>query len=189
MYGPKAELTEKQKKFVEEYLVDLNATQAAIRAGYSPKTASDEGYKLVHKGRVASRIAREMAERSRRTGITQDRVLRELARVAFLHPENVIDFDTAEVRPNASVDDLACVNGCKVKTMSGDNGDMVEREVKLADKVKALDMLCRHLGMYPDKTPGTPSGSGDAKETGVVLLSPVLPPEPHPPDDEGDADG
>ena len=67
-------MTEKQKRFTEEYLIDLNATQAAIRAGYSPKNADKIGHELLGKTRVSEAISKAMAERSKRTGINQDRV-------------------------------------------------------------------------------------------------------------------
>ncbi len=169
-------LTPKQASFCEEYLIDLNASQAAIRAGYSTKNTSSIAAQLMSKSKVRDAIARAMAARSRRTGITQDRVLRELARVAFVNPKDVLDFDTGTVLDTASEDDVAAVASCKVKTMSmGDDGDMVEREVKFNDKVKALDLLGKHLGIYPDGK-GTlhvtvPGGEGDdAQTTGVVLL-------------------
>ena len=79
-------MTAKQERFVEEYLIDLNATQAAIRAGYSPKTANEQGARLLAKVSVQTAISKAQAERSRRTGINQDRVIRELAKVAFLNP-------------------------------------------------------------------------------------------------------
>lgn len=68
-------LTDKQKKFVEEYLIDLNATQACIRAGYKPENADKMGSELLGKTRVSEAIANAMAERSRRTGINQDRIV------------------------------------------------------------------------------------------------------------------
>lgn len=86
-----AKLTAKQQRFVEEYLIDLNATQAAIRAGYSPKTANEQGARLLANASVQEAIAKAMAERSRRTGISQDRVIQELARIAFVNPKNIID--------------------------------------------------------------------------------------------------
>lgn len=186
-------LSDKESTFVEEYLVDLNATQAAIRAGYRPKSAESRGYKLLHKGIVADAIARAMAKRSRRTGITQDRVLREIARVAFVNPRDVIDFDSGDVRAGAADDDLSAVASCKVKTMDmGDDGHSVEREVKLNDKIKALDMLCRHLGMYPDTKVGAAAaanGTGGRIDTGVVLLpeAQILP--NCPPDGAAQEDG
>lgn len=78
-------ITDKQKKFVEEYLIDLNATQAAIRAGYKAKNAqraSEIGCQLLQKTQVSNEVAKRMAERSRRTGINADRVLIELAKIA-----------------------------------------------------------------------------------------------------------
>ena len=72
--NPKA-LTAKQSRFVEEYLVDLNATQAAARAGYSAKTAEQQGYQLLQKTSVQQAIAEAMSKRSERTEITADQVL------------------------------------------------------------------------------------------------------------------
>jgi phage terminase small subunit len=91
-------LTKKQSVFVEEYLVDLNATQAAIRAGYSEKTAHVIGAKLVNKSLVADAIAVRMRDREARTQITQDKVLREISPIAFAGVTNGATND--EVRQN-----------------------------------------------------------------------------------------
>lgn len=144
-------MTKKQKLFVEEYLIDLNATQAAIRAGYSAKTAQEQASRLLSNVMVQGSIAKAMAERSKRTGINQDRVIQELARIAFVNPQNVIDSEDASVRENATEDDLACIQSVKVKMMSGEKGSSVEREVRLNDKMKALELLGKHLGMFKDK--------------------------------------
>lgn len=143
-----AKLTAKQQRFVDEYLIDLNATQAAIRAGYSPDTAKEQGYQLLHKTSLSSAIAQAIAYRSRRTGITQDRVLREMAKVAFVNANDVIDPDSATVRPNAAKEDLACIQAVKVKTSESEMGSSSEREIKLYDKMRALEMLGRHLGLF-----------------------------------------
>jgi phage terminase small subunit len=71
-------LTPKQEHFVEEYLIDLNATQAAIRAGYSEKTADQQGHQLLKKTLVSAAIAEAQAERSARTSVTQDYVLESI---------------------------------------------------------------------------------------------------------------
>lgn len=144
-------LTPKQERFVEEYLIDLNATQAAIRAGYSPKTAAEIGYENLNKPQIRAHVDAELAARSRRTGLNQDRVLRELARLAFVNPVDVINTNNATVNPSATEDDTAAILSIRVKTMSTDNGDMVEREVRMADKLKALELLGKHLGMFSDK--------------------------------------
>lgn len=144
-------MTKKQKRFVEEYLIDLNATQAAIRAGYkagSAQRASEIGGELLQKTPVSEAIQQAMAERSRRTGVNADRVVQELAKIAFVNAIEVIDPKTATVKENASSDDTAAIQSVKVKTF-GEDG--LEREIKMADKLKALELLGRHMGMFKDK--------------------------------------
>lgn len=146
-----ARLTEKQSRFVEEYLIDLNATQAAIRAGYSTDSARQIGTENMSKPSIRARVDKAMAERSKRTGINSERVLIELARVGFINPANLINFNAATIKAEALEDDLAAINSVKVKTIPTEEGDIVEREVKLADKLKALELIGRHLGMFNDK--------------------------------------
>ena len=146
-----AKLTAKQQRFCDEYLIDLNATQAAIRAGYKAKNgqrASEIGHELLQKTQVSEAISEAIAERSKRTGINADRVLLELARIAFVNADDVINAKDATLKEDASRDDLAAIQSVKVKSF-GEDG--VEREIKLADKLKALDMLGRHLAMWNDK--------------------------------------
>lgn len=144
-------MTDKQRRFCEEYLIDLNATQAAIRAGYSPKSASVTGAKLLTNAKVRARIGAAMAEQSKRTGVNADRVIRELARIAFVNPTDVVNTDKATVLPGASKDDTAAIASVKVKTSTTDSGESVEREIRFHDKNKALELLGRHLGMFNDK--------------------------------------
>lgn len=144
-------MTDKQKRFCEEYLIDLNATQAAIRAGYSSKSAQEQGSRLLSKAMVRARIDAAIAEQSRRTGVTTDRVIRELARIGFVNATDVINMDEATVRGDAARDDTAAIASVRVKVIPGEDGDGTEREIKLADKTKALELLGRHLGMFDDK--------------------------------------
>ncbi len=144
-------LTPKQKLFVEEYLIDLNATQAAIRAGYSVKTANEQGNRLLANVSIQEEIGKQMAERSRRTGINQDRILMELAKIALVNPEKVVDFEEATIREDALPEDLAAVASVKVKRFPTKYGEGIEREIKFYDKTKALDLAGRHLGMFKDK--------------------------------------
>lgn len=143
-----AKLTAKQKKFVEEYLIDLNATQAAIRAGYSTESAKEIGCENLTKPNVKAEIDKAIAERSRRTGINQDRVLRELAKIAFVNPNDVINFNEATVKSDAKEEDLAAIASVKIKNIPTEDGEITEREIKLCDKLKALDLLGKHLGIY-----------------------------------------
>lgn len=145
-----AKLTDKQERFVEEYLVDLNATRAAIRAKYSPRTASEQGSQLLAKLKIRARIDEAMAELSKRTGANQERVIRELARVAFVNAEDVINFESATIESNATRDDTAAIASVKVKTIPTMDGEGVEREIRLADKLKALELLGKHFGMFTE---------------------------------------
>ena len=158
-----AKITKKNEVFCEEYLIDLNATQAAIRAGYSTDSAGSIGSELLKKPEIRARIDQAMAVRSKRTGINADRVLRELGRIAFLNPKDVIDLNTAEVLDTATDDDLAVIAGVKVKYVPHKDFDedgepvieqAIEREVKMADKLKALELCGRHLGMFKDNPEG-----------------------------------
>lgn len=153
-------MTDKQERFCEEYMIDLNATQAAIRAGYSPKTANEQGSQLLAKLSIQNRIAQLQAEQSRRTGVSTDRVVRELAKIAFVNAADLIDPKTASLKSDASHDDLAAVQSVKVK-MFGEDG--LEQEVKLADKLRALDLLGKHLGMYKDTSEKDPAADALSK--------------------------
>lgn len=149
-----ARLSAIKKRFCDEYLIDLNATQAVIRAGYKvsgDNSAASIGSTLLKDPMVAKEIDKQMAERSKRTGINQDRVVRELARIAFVRATDVITPDDASIKEYASDDDLACIQSVKVKTTTNEKGVTVEREVKLNDKMRALEMLGKHLGMFTDK--------------------------------------
>lgn len=147
-----ARLTDKQKRFVEEYLIDLNATQAAIRAGYKQSEYVDtNASKILENTRVKEAVDKAIAERSRRTGINQDRVIKELARIAFVNPHNLINSNDASIKTEASEDDLACIQSVRVKTSTSEGGSSTEREIRLNDKMKALELLGKHLGMFKDK--------------------------------------
>ena len=146
----KRQLNEQRKRFVAEYLIDLNGTQAAIRAGYSPKTANEQASRLLANVSVQEAIAKAMAERSRRTGVNQDRVVLELAKIAFVKMTDVVD-SNGRIKDNASPDDLACIESIKFKESDNEYGGSVEREVKIASKMKALELLGKHLGMWNDK--------------------------------------
>jgi phage terminase small subunit len=155
-------LTPKQERFVQEYLIDLNATQAAIRAGYSAKTAEQQAYQLLQKTSVSDEIAAAQQKRAERTEITQDRVLKELARIAFfdlrklyredgsLKAMHELDDEAAAVL--AGVDVVEMAGGAK---MGGDDGvshvPMYTKKAKIPDKVAALGLAMRHLGMLKDK--------------------------------------
>ena len=166
------ELTPKQARFVAEYLIDLNATQAAIRAGYSEKTAQAIGAENLTKPMVAAAIHAAQTERAKRTEITQDRVLQELGRIAFfdlrklyradgsLKAMHELDDDAAAVV--AGVDVVEMAGGMKVSAEEGDvtHVPMYTKKAKIPDKVAALSLAMRHLGMLTDRTQLTGPGGG-----------------------------
>ena len=141
-------LSEKQQRFVQEYIIDLNARQAAIRAGYSPKTAGAQSSRLLTNVNIQDEIAKAMEDREKRTGITQDKVLAELSAIAFAKATDYVEVDyngIVRIKPTAELTDeqKKAIAGIK----EGANGV----EVKLVDKAKALEMLSRHLGLFRDK--------------------------------------
>lgn len=164
-------LTAKQKRFCDEYLIDLNATQAAIRAGYSEKTAYRTGADNLRKPKIEEYIAKRQKELSRSTEITQERVIKELALIAF---SNNADYaHVVEKKMKAEV------GGALVDVLDEDGKPVMYRtvepvlteelteeqkralavikkgreglEVKSCDKVKALELLGKHLGIFTDK--------------------------------------
>lgn len=141
----RGKLTDKQQIFVQEYLVDLNATQAALRAKYSPKNAHRIGWQLLEKTRIREAIQAAMDRRAARTEITADRVLKEYARLAFADMRSFMDWTTASVEfipaADLSDDDAACVAEIS-QTITEHGGTL---RLKLHDKKGALDALARHL--------------------------------------------
>lgn len=138
------ELTDKQKAFVNEYLIDLNATQAAIRAGYSAKNADKIGSQLLGKSRVSAEIQNKMAKREKRTEITQDRVLKELATIGFFQ---ITDFMKVE-KGQLVIKDTSDVELENIPAISGIKATQFGLDVRFHDKVKALELIGEHLGMW-----------------------------------------
>jgi len=151
-------LTIKQTAFVQEYLVDLNASAACIRAGYSARSADKIGFQLLGNKGVAAAISDAMKAREKRTHITQDRVLQELARLAFADLRKVYREDGTMKLPHEWDDDTAAaMSGVDVTVTTigggedGPAGDITTKKAKVFDKGAALTLAMRHLGMLNDK--------------------------------------
>ena len=146
------DLVPKRQRFVDEYLVDLNATQAAIRAGYSKSTAGSIGGEILQKPEIQAAIAERMAERASRTEITQDRVLQELARIAFGDARRVMSWgpDGVILRESSELTDDEAAMVVEASQTTSQGGGSIK--LKLADKLGALDKIGRHLGMFIDRT-------------------------------------
>jgi phage terminase small subunit len=141
----------RQQRFVDEYLVDLNATQAAIRAGYSEKRANAIGYDLLTNTDIQTAIDAALAERSKRTEVTADRVVKELARIAFVDTRQIFEWGPGGVtlRPSHELTDDEAAIVAEVSETTGKDGSSIK--AKRFDKLKALELLGRHLGMFSDK--------------------------------------
>jgi len=146
-------LTGLQERFVQEYLVDLNATQAAIRAGYSRKAAQQHGSRVKRRPHVRERIEAAMAERAERTGIRQDRVIAELARLAFSDIRDVADWDGEGVRVKDSQGMGPKQSACIAEIAETPTKEGRKLRVKLHGKTRALEMLARHLGLFAKEPP------------------------------------
>lgn len=142
-------LNAKQTRFVDEYLKDLNATQAAIRAGYSKNTARSIGAENLSKPDIQAEISLKMGKRSERTEISADRVLLELSRLAFMDARKAFN-KNGSLKPIHELDDdtAAAVAGMDITEFgSGDEQSGVVKKIKLSDKKGALELIMRHLGM------------------------------------------
>jgi phage terminase small subunit len=144
-----SDLTPKQRQFVLEYAVDLNAKAAAERAGYSQRMAKAIGWELLRKPHVAAAIAAEMAAREKRTRVSADRVLEQLARMAYYDPRKMFEAD-GSLKAIGSMDDdeeTALAGFEAVELVDGS----VVRKVRLADRGAALEKLARHLGLLRER--------------------------------------
>lgn len=146
-------LTPKQERFCQEYLIDLNATQAATRAGYSKKTANEQGARLLANVSVSSHINKLKLERSRNTGITAERVLEEIAKLAFFDPRKLLNEDGSPKQIHLLDDETAAaIAGIDVVTKgNADAGFADIMKVKLADKARGLELLGKHLKLFTEK--------------------------------------
>ena len=150
-------MTPKQETFVREYLIDLNATQAAIRAGYSKRTAEWIGPQLLTKSHVLEAVERAKAERSQRTEINADWVLKTLAEEKTADLAAIYD-ESGALKP---VKDWPMVFRCglvagieTVEERDGNGEDarmVLVRKVKLTDRMKHLELIGKHIGVQAFK--------------------------------------
>lgn len=149
-------LTDKQAAFVQEYIVCLNATEAALRAGYKPKNAKSLGYQVLQKPHVQTAIQRAMDKRARRTEIEADAVLQELAKIAFLDIRQAFD-EKGRLKDIQEIpEDVArSIAGIEQFIEFGGRGEDREafgitKKIKLIEKTKALELLGRHLKLFKE---------------------------------------
>lgn len=147
-------LTPKQQRFVAEYLGELNATQAAIRAGYSAKTADREGYRLLRKAEIAAAVQAGKSKQIAAADLSAARVLEELRRLAFADLRRLFD-EHGNLKPltQLSAEDAAAIASIEVVKKNLTAGDgKVDTVVKIRawDKTRGLEMLAKHFALLTD---------------------------------------
>jgi phage terminase small subunit len=159
-------LTDKHKRFADEYLIDLNASAAYLRAGYTSKNPDVDGYKLLVNPSIQEYIRKRMKDREKRTEITQDRVLQEYAKLGFSNitdylrvktGEQLVKYDNGdgveyskEMIQNVVLYDTEEVDPVKMHAVAEIKQTKDGIALKLHDKKGALDSIARHLGMFQD---------------------------------------
>lgn len=149
-------LSKKHRAFIHEYLVDLNATQAAIRAGYSAKTAVVQGPRLLGDARINLAIQEAQSKRLHKLELKAENVLAEIMRLAFTDARKLFRED-GTLKPPQEWDDAtaAAVAGVDVVEMGASKGAgpslLYTKKVKLWDKRASLELLCRNLGLLKDR--------------------------------------
>lgn len=149
-------LTPKQQMFVAEYLKDLNATQAVIRAGYSKRTAEVQGPRLLGNVRVAAAVQKAMDARSNRIEIKADAVLQEIAKLAFSDPGELFDA-RGRLRPIKDLPDHVrrSISSVEVVTSRAPGGEPEDVEhtakIRFWDKRGSLELLGKHLKLFTDR--------------------------------------
>lgn len=144
-----SKLTDKQEMFCKEYLIDLNATQAAIRAGYSKKTANEQGSQNLVKLSIQKRIAELKEERSKRIEIDSDGVLKELKNWAEGDYTELMLLTAKQIK-QLSPEIRRLITGFKrvTRRIPGTDEEEIQIEVKFIDKIKAMEMISKHIGFY-----------------------------------------
>lgn len=159
-------LTPRQSAFVREYLVDLNAAQAAVRAGYSAKTAESCGPRMLRNAQVRKEVERLQSERAKRLDLTADHVLHELVRIARVDVGEAFTED-GRLKPLKDIpeDVRRAIAGLDVEELFEGVGEErtqvgVVKKVKFWNKVQALELLAKHLGLLRDKVEVSGAGGG-----------------------------
>ena len=161
-----ANLTPKQQRFVEEYLIDLNATQAYIRAGFSSKLANTNAVKLLQNTTIAKAIAEAQAKREERTQIDSDYVLKRLVEIDQMDVLDIMD-DQMKILPLREWPKVWRQYISNIENLELSDADGVFKKIKWPDKVKNLELLGKHVsvGAFKDKIEHTRPNGGDINVT------------------------
>lgn len=169
------DLTPKQARFVDEFLVDLNATQAAIRAGYKKHAAFATGHENLRKPKIEAAIAEALKDQQQRTEITADDALKETGYIAFSDIRKLFNENGGLKKPHELDDDIAkAIAGIDVSTVK-DGEDLIDvRKIKLWSKNDALEKLGKHFQLFVERKEVTGKGGGPIETETTHVLSPEL---------------
>ena len=157
-------LNSKQNRFIDEYLIDLNATQAAIRAGYSVKTANEQGNRLLANVSIQKEIQKRMKDRAKRTEFDQDEIVNQLRKIAGTNIKDFLSFRTEKTKTGIDMqtgeDIIDYAHVVDLKNSDEVDGNLINEislgkdgqlKFKLHDKIKALELLGKHTSMFDNK--------------------------------------
>lgn len=182
-------LTEREKCFIEEYLVDLNGRRAAIRAGYSEHSAASIASENLTKPHISDAVSKAMLARSKRTRSKADRVIRELERIAYADMDDYTRVDSdgkltlipANERKKGASRAIKKISQTESSSSGETNSESLTQSLDLHDKIRALELLGKHLGVFarydkgeaesedePEKKPIKPQYSPSDPEKGAV---------------------
>lgn len=167
------ELDEKQRQLVKEYLVDFNQSAAARRAGYSSKTAGTQASALFKKLHIREAVA-ELVEQ--KTALTRMTILEEIVAVAMLDPGDYFSIDergNVTLKPTGEMTRNQRLGIAVVKM--ADNQFGTSREIKMADKLGALDKLAKIMNLYPEKGEGGVNVNFNNIKVGAMVIPSAVP--------------
>lgn len=168
IYGKKVKrvaerkLTPKQQKFVAEYLIDLNATQAAIRAGYSAKTAKEQAARLLTNANIAAELEKRRGKIQKKLEITQESIITELAAIAFANGADYAKVVGNGVSGYVEFTPTDQLDPMKLKAIAGIKESQSGMEVKLHDKLRAIELLDKYLGLFEQQKEAAETSLADS---------------------------
>ena len=145
-WGMASQLSRKMERFCNEFIIDMSVTGAAVRAGYSEKTAAQQGSRLLRKPEVAALVRRLHKEKLDRVDLRAENVIKELATIAFSDVRSLLDSD-GQLVPVHLLPDEAAASIASFDVTTAGNGQTRISRIKTWNKVAALEQLCKHLGL------------------------------------------
>lgn len=165
-----------QQAFVKEYLVDQNAYQAAIRAGYAATTAHSQSHVMLEMPEIKELVTKALIKQADNLDLSPEKVLKELAKIAFIDPRVIFD-DNGELKPLSQIPKEARACIATIDKSYDKHGNVVKK-VKLVSKIDALDKLGKHLKLFNDTvdiniTVGLAERIAAARNRTVIDVTPI----------------